>query len=473
MQHVGNGACFECDGWGHVECPHCAGTGAGLFDWAKKASSAIRNVFSGNTPAPAAAPAAAVPSPPEKVCFEASSRAYDNGEVAPITGWPLVLDQPTLKVFRDGSGMRRLLVAVRGTVPTDIGDLKADASIAIGRLESSDRFKRDGQIFNGLTVSYPPSDWAYFVTGHSLGSAVGLALQRRFPFIQGAVYYNGALQPQDLLSQNPRSKEMYISKDPLYRIAGHFWRNKQVLAPTQGTGKDSFLPDISDALMAHKLTQFNELYGAAFKKGKNRLARHNDTVERGVHGITRSEHAWVEAAMARPLSDAELRTLLGPDIRIITYPELAGVTHIDSLLDDKGRLVILFLTTSKSAGHWTAVLETAPGELEFFDPYGLPPDGDFKFVTEEQKAAVGERPVLASLLGRARQSGWKVRHNPYQFQAMHRGVNSCGRWVTARLLHHDLSIHEFKDLVDRSGVAPDVFVTVTTENSLRGTSATN
>lgn len=447
---LGNGSCFHCDGYSPRGCNHCEG--AGLFDWAKGLGSKLRDAFFKETPI--APEPRARNEPPDSILYEAARRAYNTVVHEPIPGWPLLLDVPTIKVFRDARSPR-LVVAVRGTVPTNINDLKADLAIASNNLESSARFQEDLDVFVRLTSAFPPYEYDYFMTGHSLGSAIGLALQRRYPFIRAAVYFNGALQPVDIISQAPNTKEMYISKDPLYRTIGQFWRDKEVHESVSNpTGKDGFIAGVGDALLAHSIEQFGRLYGAA-------LARSGKAVSNGMA-------PELADAIEHPLTDGDIRLLLGHNTAILTYPKLAAAKSIDDVLDANGRLVLLYLTTSMSSGHWCAVFRRNENELEFFDPYGGGIDQQFDYIPDDMELALGQSTrYLTHLLNHASDSGYKVRHNPYRFQELKRGVNSCGRWVAARLLHSDLSIHEFKTLVERSGVSPDTFVTVATEEILR------
>ena len=43
----------------------------------------------------------------------------------------------------------------------------------------------------------------------------------------------------------------------------------------------------------------------------------------------------------QPLSDADLRLLLGRNLSIVKYPQLAGARRIEDVLDDQGRCVRL------------------------------------------------------------------------------------------------------------------------------------
>ena len=58
----------------------------------------------------------------------------------------------------------------------------------------------------------------------------------------------------------------------------------------------------------------------------------------------------------KPLSDANLKTILGTETRIITYPELANYRTIEELLPRAYDFVIILLLESPQSGHWTALL---------------------------------------------------------------------------------------------------------------------
>ena len=58
----------------------------------------------------------------------------------------------------------------------------------------------------------------------------------------------------------------------------------------------------------------------------------------------------------KPLSDADLETILGSDVKIITYPQLANYKTIEELLPKQYDFVIILLLESPSSGHWCALL---------------------------------------------------------------------------------------------------------------------
>ena len=76
----------------------------------------------------------------------------------------------------------------------------------------------------------------------------------------------------------------------------------------------------------------------------------------------------------RPLSDEDLRKLLGSDLRILKYSELAEVRDLNELLTRPQDYCIILYEEVLDTGHWTGLLKYN-GVFEHFDSYGVRPDG--------------------------------------------------------------------------------------------------
>jgi len=164
------------------------------------------------------------------------------------------------------------------------------------------------------------------------------------------------------------------------------------------------------------------------------------------------------------LSDADIRTILGNNISILTYPQLAELNSIDECFDDKGRCILLFLTQSANSGHWCCLLNKKDG-IHFFDPYGDKPESQFENVSEEDLREYGEdQPYLTQLL---KASGRPVYYNTHQFQSMKSGNAECGRHSIVRCLYAPYSLDKYKAIIDKSGMTPDEFVVGVTYDKLR------
>jgi hypothetical protein len=93
--------------------------------------------------------------------------AYEAKPSSGGDGWMLILNTPTIKAYKK---YNYIIVAVRGTKPTDKRDLLADANVAISNVANSDRYKEDKAIVTQLKSQYPRTKM--YAVGHSLGGAI-------------------------------------------------------------------------------------------------------------------------------------------------------------------------------------------------------------------------------------------------------------------------------------------------------------
>lgn len=211
--------------------------------------------------------------PPEKTFFLATKQSYNiyNTAEKNIDNMKLILETPTVKAYLDNND-NTILLAIRGTKPTIQEDLFADSMIPFNQLSSSDRYKKDKDIINGLLHQYPTKLFDYYLTGHSLGGAITAQLKRDFPEFKNAVVYNSASQPYDYLFQNDKEiKRIYTENDPLYNLGASVFKNKQVLpSTTKGIIPSTFgITKAYDYYQGHALDNFKPLYGLGRNEIKN------------------------------------------------------------------------------------------------------------------------------------------------------------------------------------------------------------
>ena len=164
-----------------------------------------------------------------------------------------------------------------------------------------------------------------------------------------------------------------------------------------------------------------------------------------------------------PLSDSDIRQILGNDIRILTYPDLGKLKDWKQMFDAKGRCILLFLTSSPTEGHWCCLLNKKKG-IEFFDPYGEPPGEILDDIpTSRLKALDQNQPYLSRLL---RASGRPVYYNTHEFQQDKVSVNTCGRHCVVRCLYAPYSLEKYAKVIKDSGMSPDDYVSALTANAL-------
>jgi len=147
---------------------------------------------------------------------------------------------------------------------------------------------------------------------------------------------------------------------------------------------------------------------------------------------------------AYALSNDDIQEFLNPDTKILIYPELAHVRHIDQIFDSLGRCVLLFLTTSPTSGHWQIIFKRN-GDIHFWDSYGDPPEGIRKSMSDEQLEELGqETPYLWNLL---KASGKRVYYSTVAYQSDRADIASCGRWCIMRLICKDYSDRDFHSII--------------------------
>lgn len=163
------------------------------------------------------------------------------------------------------------------------------------------------------------------------------------------------------------------------------------------------------------------------------------------------------------LSDGDIRAILGKDTSVISYPQLKNFNDIDECFDNKGRCIILFLTTSPTSGHWCALLRK-PDHIEFFDPYGGTPYDVKGFAKGRLEELDEKQPYLSDLM---RQKGLPVYYNTHQFQKDNTSVSTCGRHCVVRSLYSSYPLEKYKKIIDGSGMSADDFVSGLTYDKLR------
>lgn len=167
---------------------------------------------------------------------------------------------------------------------------------------------------------------------------------------------------------------------------------------------------------------------------------------------------------AYPLSNTDINEILEPDTKVFAYPEFASMNTIEEAFDELGRCIFLFLTESENMGHWVCMFLRKDGSIEYWDSYGEKPEAQRAWVSKEKLKELGEsEPYLWDLL---KKSGRKVYYNTHAYQSDKNDVNTCGRWVVARLICKDASNLQFYNIVKKSGYKPDDWVALFTHEIL-------
>lgn len=143
------------------------------------------------------------------------------------------------------------------------------------------------------------------------------------------------------------------------------------------------------------------------------------------------------------LSTKQLQNNTEKHIPILSYDEIYGKS-LDQLLKN-GAFIILYLW-EKRYGHWCVVTRHNNGrDVEFFDPYGKPPDYWLSKNSYAKNKELGqEKPYLLNKILKNNKYD-QIYYNPIAFQdnSNPEDVRTCGRHVLTRIRNRDLSLDEY------------------------------
>ena len=111
----------------------------------------------------------------------------------------------------------------------------------------------------------------------------------------------------------------------------------------------------------------------------------------------------INKLVKKPLSDDELKVILGKEVKMIMYPDLAKYSSIELLLPNPNDYCIILIVESETkfniSGHWCALLKY-DGIYEWFDPYGNDVDVDLMtWMDAKTRLSLNEsKPYLTYLL---------------------------------------------------------------------------
>ncbi len=123
------------------------------------------------------------------------------------------------------------------------------------------------------------------------------------------------------------------------------------------------------------------------------------------------------------LTGLDLQRITREDTNIRTYHQLENIESVEEVLGYKSKSCIILYETQHNIGHWCSVFlrPEDPRVIEFFDPYGNPPDSQLKFAVYNLK---NDKPYLTYLFDKWIKRGGKVIYNNYKLQLFKREVNT-------------------------------------------------
>lgn len=151
--------------------------------------------------------------------------------------------------------------------------------------------------------------------------------------------------------------------------------------------------------------------------------------------------------MRTPLSDSDIRKILGNDIKIIVYPDLSKYSNLGDLLPANRDCCIILYELKQLSGHWTCL--TRDGDLfTFFDSYGLKPDSELRWISSVQRSALNENtPYLSNLLKNER-----YIYNRIAYQESDNKIETCGDHVCSFLycfMNYNMNLEQYEEFMKK------------------------
>jgi hypothetical protein len=155
------------------------------------------------------------------------------------------------------------------------------------------------------------------------------------------------------------------------------------------------------------------------------------------------------------LSDKDIVHLTQNKCNVMSYADLLNYKTLDQALGQFGALCVLY-ETGENFGHWVAVIKVNDKLVEFFDPLSSKPDREWKYISEVYK----KKPYLSHLM---KESPYELSYNQYKFQKNKKGINTCGRHCSMRIILKHFTLEEYKKAFTSKEFDPDFLVTMATE----------
>jgi hypothetical protein len=145
----------------------------------------------------------------------------------------------------------------------------------------------------------------------------------------------------------------------------------------------------------------------------------------------------------KPLSDDDLRRILGARLKIVKYSYLDTLDDLNQLLPQPLDCCIVLYEQVPNVGHWTALCKYS-GLFEHFDSYGGKPDAPLRWVNLKMRYRLNQAtPHLSELLERQ-----PSIYNTVKFQSDEHSVNTCGSHVAHRLFrlrNQNMNLQQYQD----------------------------
>lgn len=177
----------------------------------------------------------------------------------------------------------------------------------------------------------------------------------------------------------------------------------------------------------------------------------------------KEEFEIMKKKLAYSLSDFDLKSVLGTDLKIIKYADLDNFKSLNEILPHDNSYVVILIESELNTGHWCA-LSFRNNIFTLFDSYGCDLREELDFISRFKNYILGNTKKEMTDLIKNTEDCCEVVFNKERLQSKNSGVASCGRWVSAYLSYFKLGydLKEFLEFIYKrcveSGLPPDVVI---------------
>ena len=161
------------------------------------------------------------------------------------------------------------------------------------------------------------------------------------------------------------------------------------------------------------------------------------------------------------LSDSDLKSILGEDLRIIKYADLDQFKSLNELLPHNNSYLVILIESELNSGHWVCT-SRRDDTFVLFDSYGCDLRTELDFISRAKNYILGNTKKELTDLIKNTEDSCEVVYNKERLQSKNSGVASCGRWVCAYLSMFKLgyNLEEFLEFIYKkckdTGLPPDI-----------------
>ena len=158
------------------------------------------------------------------------------------------------------------------------------------------------------------------------------------------------------------------------------------------------------------------------------------------------------------LSDHEIISIIKHKTKVITYPELNDYKNLNEVFGRYHIILLLYVNSEHGndvQGHWTLMTKVKRDDgytiVEFMDPYGLFPDDELNFYTDNWRHKSGQDyNILTKLLyDFSLNPKHKIYYNELKLQIDDPHINTCGRWCAIRAHFYRVPLKDFQKIFKR------------------------